>query len=246
MLRYLTPLILIIQITFAIHAFKNGKDQKWIWIIMFAPVVGCLAYYFMEVFAGSRDELKVRQGIRDIAKALNPDAELKRRAEALKETDSVENKGKLAEECLAKGMFEEAIRLYLSALTAQFENDAKLTLGLARAYFYNGQFADAKTTLERLARNHPKYHQQDVELLLARTFAELGNSQEADRLYQALSTTYVGLEAKYRYAQFLKGASRLAEANEQLDRLIELGSNKKREMSGQQEWLALAKKERLS
>lgn len=244
MLRYLTPLVLLIQITFAIHAFKNGKDQKWIWIIMFAPVVGCLAYFFMEVFAGSREELKVRQGIRDIAKALSPDAELKRRAEALQETDSVENKGKLAEECLNKGMFEEAIRLYLSALTAQFENDPKLTLGLARAYFYNGQFADAKTTLERLARNHPKYHQQDVDLLLARTFEALGNAGEAERLYTTLAKTYVGLEAKYRFAQFLKSAKRVAEANEQLDRIIQIGQKKKQDMAGQQEWLKLAEKER--
>ncbi len=244
MIRLLAPVLFIIQLTFAVHAFKTGREQKWIWIIMFAPVLGCLAYYFLEVFPGSREERKVREGIRDIAKTLNPDAELKNRAEALKETDSVENKGKLADECLAKGMFDEAIRLYVSALTAQFENDPHLTLGLARSYFYNGQFADAKLTLERLARNHPTYHKQDAELILARTFANLGNSSEAERLYQSLDKTYVGLEAKYQYAQFLKSASRVAEANEQLDRIIEIGSNKKRQMIGQEEWLKKAKTER--
>jgi hypothetical protein len=211
---------------------------------MFAPVVGCLAYYFLEVFPGSREERKVREGIRDIAKAMTPDAELKRRAEALKETDTVENKGKLADECLNKGMFDEAIRLYLAALTAQFANDPKPSLGLARAYFYNGNFADAKDVLSRLARNHPTYHRQDVDLLHARTLDALGNTDDADRRFQALIGGYVGLEAKYRYAEFHRAHGRPAQANELYDAILEQAKAKKREVAGQEQWIKLAQQQR--
>jgi hypothetical protein len=43
MLRALAILTAIVQFSFAFHALKTGRDQKWIWIIVLAPVVGCLA-----------------------------------------------------------------------------------------------------------------------------------------------------------------------------------------------------------
>lgn len=239
-MRYLAPLLIIIQLTFAFHAFKTGRDQKWLWIIMFLPVAGCLAYYFLEVFPGTREERRVREGIRDIAKSLNPDGELKRRAADLAATDTVENKSRLADECLEKGMFDEAIALYLSALTAQFANDPKLLLGLSRAYFYNSNHGDAKLALERLIRHHPTFHRTEVDLLLARTFAALGNRDEAERLYESLKSAYVGYEAKYRYAQFLSETGRPAQANELFDAIILAGNRNKRDMAGQAEWFKLA------
>lgn len=244
MIRLLAPLLVIIQLTFAFHAFKTGREQKWLWIIMFLPVAGCLAYYFLEVFPGSREERKVREGIRDIAKAMNPDGELKRRAEELATTDSVENKSKLADECLSKGMFDEAIALYLSALTAQFANDPAMTFGLGRAYFYNGNYGDAKLTLERLIRNQPTYHRNEVDLLLARTYESLGNRDESEKLFEKLRASYIGLEAKYRYGVFFKNTARPAQANELFDEVIRIGEKNRKDAVGQAEWIALAKKER--
>jgi hypothetical protein len=244
LIRLFAPLLVIIQLTFAIHAFKTGREQKWIWIIMFLPVAGCLAYYFLEVFPGSREERKVREGIRDIAKTLNPDGELKRRAADLADTDSTENKMKLADECLNKGMFDEAINLFQSAATAQFADDPHLLFGQSRAYFYNGNIVDARTTLDRLVRNHPKFRRTEVDLLLARSFEALGNPGEAERIYEALKSTYVGLEAKYRYAIFLKTTSRPAQANEIFDMVIGIGERHKKNAIGQEEWIKLAKQER--
>ena len=55
-MRLLTILLVVIQFTFAFHAVKTGRGAKWVFIIMLAPVVGCLAYYFLEVFPHSREE----------------------------------------------------------------------------------------------------------------------------------------------------------------------------------------------
>ncbi len=244
MVRLLAPLILIIQITFAIHVFKSGRDQKWIWIIMFAPVVGCLAYYFVEIFPNSREERKVRQGIRDIAKTLNPDGELKRRAAELQVSDTVENKTALADECLAKGMFDEAIAMYLSAMNGPFARDPKLMFSLARAYFYNGAFPDAKVLFERLHGERADFHRNEVELMLARCYEALGNAGEAERLYEKLKDHYVGFEAKYRYGLLLKNTGRPAQANEFFDAIISAGQRNKNMLAEEREWLKLASKER--
>jgi len=78
MIRILAVLMGIIQFSFAFHAMKSGKGPMWITIILVFPVVGCVAYYFLEVFPGTREQRQVRKHIHDIAKALNPDGELVR------------------------------------------------------------------------------------------------------------------------------------------------------------------------
>ncbi len=245
MIRFLAPLLVIIQLTFAFHAFKTGREQKWLWIIMFFPVVGCLAYYFLEVFPGSREELQVRNTIRDVTKAMYPDAELKRRAEDLAATETVSTKSALAEECLNKGMFDEAIRLYLSAMsTQQYAADPTLLFGLSRAYFYDKQYGEAKSTLQKLQAAQPKFRRDEVELLLARVFEGLGDDFEAEKLYFNLRDRYVGYEAKYRYAMLLKRSGRQADTCEMLDSILAAGKRHKRDWVGQDDWLKLAEKER--
>src|SRR4051812_30934069 len=156
-MRLLYILVFVIQFTFAFHALKTGRGTRWIMIIFMAPVVGSLLYYFLEVFPNSREERKLRRRIHDIAKALNPDAELKRRAAEAEINASVDNRAALADECLEKGMFDEAIRLYEGCLDGPYRDDPRLVFSLARARFYNGQWPQARELLARIAASHPKF-----------------------------------------------------------------------------------------
>jgi len=242
MLRALAILTGIIQFSFAFHALRTGREQKWIWIIILAPVVGCLAYYFMEVFPHSREERTLRRRIHDIAKALNPDGELKRRTEDVAETASVENRAALADECLEKGMFDEAIRLYEGCLEGPHANDPRILFSCARAYFYNGSHRQSEEILQRLEKAHPKFRRDEAQLLEARVLDALGETTRALDIYSQLRTRYVGFEAKYRYGLLLKRMGREAEANELFDYISTHA--RRSALESEQEWVKLARKER--
>jgi len=244
MARVLFILTAIIQFSFAFHALKTGRDQKWIWIIILAPVVGCLAYYFMEVFPHSREERTLRKRVHDIAKALNPDGQLKRRTEEVSNNASVDNRAALADECLEKGMFDEAIRLYEGCLDGPYKDDARLLFACARAYFYNGNHRQAEEILARLVKAHPKFRRDEAQLLEARVLEALGENPRATELYEALRERYVGFEAKYRYGLLLKRLGREAEANELFDLIIK--NARRSALESEQEWVKLARKERES
>jgi hypothetical protein len=244
MLRALAILTAIIQFSFAFHALKTGREQKWIWIIILAPVVGCLAYYFMEVFPHSREERQLRRRIHDIAKALNPDGELKRRTEDAAATASVENRARLADECLEKGMFDEAIRLYEGCLEGPHANDARILFACARAYFYNGNHRQAEEILKRLGKAHPKFRSDEVQLLEARVAEGVGETSRALEIYERLRDTYVGFEAKFRYATLLKGVGREREAAELFDFIV--ANARRSALESEQEWVKLARRERES
>src|SRR5258706_14252584 len=205
MVRALAILLAIIQFSFAFDALKTGRDQKWIWIIILAPVVGCLAYYFMEVFPHSREERQLRRRIHDIAKALNPDGELKRRTEEVTTTASVDNRAKLGDECLEKGMFDEAIRLYEGCLDGPHSNDARVLFACARAYFYNGNHRQAEEILQRLAKTHPKFRRGEALLLEARVLEAIGETQGAGAVYGGVGGGYRRLAAKIPFLTPFQG-----------------------------------------
>ena len=237
-MRLLYVLLAVIQFSFAFHAVKTGRGCMWVTIIMVFPVVGCLAYYFMEVFPHSREERAVRRKVRDIAKALTPDAGLKRRAEELAQTASVDNRLKLADECLERGMFDEAIRLYEGCLEGPHANDPALLFSCARARFYNGQMRQAEEILGRLRKSHPKYRADETALLAARVAETVGETQRALEGYEALRERYVGFEAKFRYAQLLDREGRGAEAQELYAFIVK--NARRSALESEQQWVKLA------
>jgi hypothetical protein len=241
MIRALAILMAIIQFSFAFHAVKSGKGAMWVTIILIFPVAGCVAYYFLEVFPGTREERKVRRHIHDIAKALNPDGELTRRAEAVSTNASVENRSALADECLEKGMFDEAIRLYESCLEGAHANDARVLFSCARAYYYDGRARQAEEILARLEKAHPRFRREEVELLRARVLDALGDTQRALEIFERLRTTYVGFEAKYRHAELLKRLGRTAEARELFSFIAQ--NARRSALESEQEWVKLARRE---
>lgn len=69
--------VLAIQLCFAYHALKTGRAYWWLFVIMGFPVMGCVLYYFVEVFPTSRESRSAEKAVRAIAKALDPDKELR-------------------------------------------------------------------------------------------------------------------------------------------------------------------------
>ena len=240
-MRALYLLVFVIQFTFAFHALKTGRGTRWVVIIFMAPVIGSLLYYFLEVFPNSREERTLRRRIRDIAKALNPDAELKRRAAEAEINASVENRAALADECLEKGMFDEAIRLYEGCLDGPYRDDAALLFSLARARFYDRQWTPARELLERIRASHPRFQPAEVQLLHARVLEAMGQGTEALREYEALRDRYVGFEARYRHAVLLKRLGRQADAETLFGEILRHA--KRSALESEQEWVKLARRE---
>lgn len=242
MYRALAIMMGIVQFSFAFHALRTGRGARWIMIIILAPVIGCLLYYFMEVFPNSREDRALRKHVRDVARALNPDGELKRRTEEVTVSASVDNRAKLADECLEKGMFDEAIRLYEGCLEGPHANDARILFACARARFYNGEARLAEEILARLEKAHPKFRRDEAHLLHARVLEELGETQRALALYEELRSRYVGFEARYRYGLMLKRLGRGSEADALFAAIT--SSARRTAVESEQEWVKLAARER--
>lgn len=234
-------LVLLIQFSFAYHALKTGRPYWWIFIIMGFPVMGCVIYYFVEVFPGSRDQRAAHRTARKLAKAMQPDAELKRRAAELEICGSVDNKMALAEECMEHGMCDEAMSLYESCLQGAFVADGAILFGLARAAAEGGHWDKAGSTLARLKSDAPRMRPLDARLLEARMLEGQGRNDEALAAYRELVPVFVGLEARFRYGQLLLRLGQQEAASQMFDEVLRHAKRFASSVEDERRWVSAAK-----
>lgn len=236
-------LTFIIQGCFIYHVFKTGRPYWWAYVILGFPVAGCIVYYFVEVFPGSREHRAAHRAKRDIARALNPGRELERRREAVEIAPTVENKVALAEELLRCGCAQEAVVLYRDARTGPHAGDAGLALGSAYAYSTAGDFARARDLVDELQTTHKSFRQNEVALLHARVLEGTGDDAAALDAYERLVEAYVGLEAKVRYGQLLKRLGDMMQARSVFEDVIAHARRFKIAHEEERAWVRVAKKE---
>lgn len=207
----------IFQILLAIHCVKTGRDSKWLYFILLFPLVGGVVYFIAEVLPEFFGSSTGRRARKSLVNAIDPHRDLRNSADRLSISSNVHNVITFAEECANKKLYDEAINTYKDALKGIFENDPKLLLGLARAYFDKGEFQQAIATLDSLIEKNPDFKSADGHLLFACAHEALGEYDKAKEEFGALIQYFPGPEAKCRYALMLK---KLGE-NDQAQRLFE-------------------------
>lgn len=208
----LGAIVLLIQFSFAFHVLRSGRPYWWMFVIMAFPVMGCVLYYFVEVFPQSRESRKADKAVRQIIRKLDPDKGLREKAAELEACGSVDNKLALARECTEHGMHAEAIRLYQSCLNGLYANDAHILFALAEALLNNDEHAAALEMADKTCTADPKLRPAEVRLIRARSLEALERLDEALLEYQLLADTYPGEEGRWRYGALLRRLGRTEEA----------------------------------
>jgi hypothetical protein len=194
---------ILIQVGFAVHVVRTGRNFMWLWVIIFVPLVGCLVYFVAEILPELGRSRTVHRAKNHLVNAIDPGRELRLRREALEVTGTVENRVALADECVEARMFDEAITLYRESLAGIHSHDPNIMEKLARAQFEKGAHAEARQMLDELIRENPDYRSTEGHLLYARTLEALGELDAAGREYEILLGSYPGEEARVRYALLL-------------------------------------------
>jgi len=237
----LVALNLLVQICFVVHVYRSGAPRYWVFVILAFPVVGCLAYFFLEVSPHSPEARAARATARRMARALDPDRGLREKAENLAVCGSIDNRVALAEECLAAGMPAEAVMLYRSSLTGAYENDPHLRFGLARALVEQAAWDDAAECVARLRRDHPCHRPNETRLLRARVLEATGETGTALGEYHELIPAFVGLEARLRYGLLLERLGRGDAARAVFEEAVAVAKRNPSPVEAEARWAKLAR-----
>lgn len=235
---------LIAQIICAIHVARTGRQLYWIWIIVALPGIGCTVYFVTQILPDLRNDPRSRKIARQMLHTIDPERQRRRIQQQLDISDTVDNRRKLAAECLRLGDYANAAELFRSCLKGIYATDPEFMLGLAQAQAGANDFRGTRQTLEALIQAHPDYRSNDGHLLYARALEELGDTEAALHEYQTLATSYPGEEARYRYATLLRKGGRTSEAKTVLDSMLKRAKLAPRYYRRKEKhWLAAAQRE---
>jgi hypothetical protein len=217
----LIALPIIVQALLIIHVIKTGRNTIWIWVIALLSLAGILAYVAVELIPELARSRTLRTTGRNVTRALNPEAQLRRLQDEAQVTQNVASNQRYAEELLRHNRFQEAAAVYRKILTGLYQHDPDLMLGLARAQFGGGDASAARATLDEAIGMNPQFRSPEGHLLYARALEAEGNAEKALEEYQVLSTSYPGAEAAVRFAQLLKTQGRIEESRTVARELLE-------------------------
>ena len=240
----LGAVVLLIQLCFAYHALKTGRAYWWLFVIMAFPVIGCLLYYFVEVFPNTRESLKAEKAVHAIVKSFDPDKSLREHVANLEDCGSVENRIALARSCMDRRMHREAASLYRSCLAGVHQSDPDLRFGLASALLGAGDFKGAHGMAQALRHSHASFRSAEVRLVEAKALEGLGRVEDALAEYSVLADTYAGEEGRWRYGALLQRMGRGAEAGDIFRRMLRNADRMPEHYrEAQHQWLALAREQ---
>jgi hypothetical protein len=208
------------------------------------PLVGALAYIFVELVPEWLAGPGAQQARRRVANKLNPEKKYHELSDQLAVTDTIASRAALAAECLEIGRFDEAERHYGDILKLPMGSEPFYALGKARAQFGRNRQAEAIATLDDLQERWPEFQSAEGHLLYARALAEVGRTDEALEEFHAVAAYFPGTEARVRYGLLLNLVGRTAEAKVVFaELLIQAKRAPKHFRKAQAEWLSIAEKQ---
>ena len=233
-----------IQIYFAVHAVKTGRPYYWLWIIIFFPGIGCIVYFLAELLPDIQANQQIRRQRKTTTYNYYSGKQIRDMENQVELTPSFKNKKDLADAYIYSDRLDQAIALLKDTRKGSYATNTGLLESLSKAYYYNGDLESAKITLQELMEVRGRRKDDDYDLLLARTFEDLGETDRALETYAAIQKGYTGEEARCRYAMLLKQQGRAQEAKdlfEQIKKNIRLSP--KFYKKAQRKWLDIAMRE---
>jgi hypothetical protein len=226
-----------LQIICVIHCIRKGNQGYWIWLIIFLPLIGCIAYLFTEIFT-KRELEKVQSGLGTV---INPTGRIKKLEANLRFSDTFNNRILLADAYLEKGFTDKAIELYESSLTGNFTENEYVLSKLILAYFRNKRYEDILPIGKKLL-GLPQFLRSRSHIMYAEALGYTGKNEEAEKEFLKMKSKFANYEARYQFGLFLIRSSRQEDAFQLFTDIVNESSHLgPRERRYNKEWLQLVK-----
>ena len=213
---------LLISLAFAYHVIRTGRPWWWIMVIGFLGPIGWAAYVLLGVLPDMVNSSSARRFADNVANMADPGRGYREKLRQVEQVGSADAKRALAEECIRRGRFQDAVDLYVGAMNGPLgENDTVLLRGMARAKLLAGDGQGAVEGFERLKSLDRAAFDADAELDYARALALVGRAQDAVRQYEAVVPRYPGEEARCRFAVLLETLGQKERADALFREIIE-------------------------
>jgi len=203
---HLGQILWLFQIALIIHVYRTGRPYWWIWLLFSLPIVGGAAYLLIEVMPGWRSPRGLFHGMKPRKWRI---VDLRQEVE---ESETVENRLKLAGELFAGGDVKGAHGVAVECLRGVFKDDPRTLFVVATYKHALGCNADALALLDKANLQRDRMLALEVERLRGDCLLELKQFAAAEAAYETIVGRYIGEAPRYGLAVVYENTGRLDEA----------------------------------
>jgi hypothetical protein len=193
------------------HAYKKHTDQKWYWIIIFLPVLGC-GFYVYENFYSRRNVSNLTEGVKSF---VDNNYAIEKLEKTLKFSDTYNNKVNLADAYIERGRLDEAIQIYESCRTGIYADNPELFQKLSNAYFLKRDYGK----IIELSKKIVPVGEQRINYAWALHYS--GESVKAEQIFQEMNRRFTNFQGRLEYSNYLIEKGNSVAANDILCDIIE-------------------------
>lgn len=208
-------LVPLIQVACAVHAYKNGKDRFWFWVILLFPMIGSAVYFISEVVPVWRRTGELLRWVEGIPWFRG--RELARLEDELEYAPTIDNRLNLAAACVRHGRLERAVELYQECLKGVHKNDVPTMRSLAEALMEKEDWKDLLEIATDLRTLLPERDLNEAIRYEAIALDGMERSAEAEERYLHLLDVWPGEEIRCRLGTLLARHGRHMEARKHLE-----------------------------
>lgn len=196
----------VLQIGLIIHVYRTGRPYWWTWILFIAPLIGGLAYVFVELLPGFNSPHGFLHGLKPRSWVI---ADLRK---ALEESETVEKRINLAEALFDAGQIQEAHDLAVDCLAGVFKNDPRTLVDVARFKLALKQYSEALALLTTVDTTANRMLTIQVDVLKGDALLGLQRHDEAEAAYEKVNGRHIGEAPRAGLATVYENTGRRDEA----------------------------------
>jgi hypothetical protein len=195
----------VFQIVCIVHCLRNRRNNLWIMGVLFFSLIGCAAYFIVEILPELQGNRRVRRAGEQIADRVDPDRRVRAARTALDLSDTVATRLALGDALALQMKHGEALEEYLAARRKSAMADPAIAMRLADAYLELGQPAKALDAIDSLPEGGTQVERDKRLVLRARLIEQQGDIRGALAIYEEAMDRVSGDDVRARAA-----AARLA------------------------------------
>ena len=210
-----------VQLLLIVHVLKTGRERIWIFVLLFLPLIGAVAYLVMEILPEFMGGVSGQKAARGVMQLVDPGGDIRQCQKAWDQSANAENGRRYAQALINADKADEALVVLRQARSGFFSNDPTLLLLEAQASFMQKDWQAALDAIELKQQENPEFNSAQGHLLKARALQAKGASQEAISEYREVAGYFPGAEARYRLAKALSEAGQSEEARTEYEGLLQ-------------------------
>jgi hypothetical protein len=189
------------------HAYQHRTDQKWYYLIIFIPYIGCFIYLY-DAFYSRRSVEQVSEALKQVVNSNYKIEQLEKEAEF---NDSATNNIRLADAYIEVGRYPEAAELYDNCRVGFLSDDESLQRKLLKAWYLNREFEKCEAIGNELI-NTKAFRNSEERIGLALALHKLGKTDQAKQHFEDMNRSFTNYVQRQAYCEFLISTNDLASA----------------------------------